>query len=220
MLIGHTHWDHIQGLPFFTPLYLPHNRFVIYGVHGTTRGLSEVLGEQMSPPYFPVDMKAMCSNPRIQELNGPLQLGEAKVSYHFLNHPGLTVGFRIETRTAAICYLSDHEPYGRLNQKGEFSVQEDDAVARFVRGADLLISEAQYTDEEYKFKRSWGHSTFTDVIGLAVKAEVRQLALFHHDPEHTDEMMDRFVAECQDFIRSRGYGLGCFGAQEGMSLIF
>lgn len=220
LLIGHTHWDHIQGLPFFTPLYMPQNRFSIHGVHGTLGTFPEVLDRQMSPSYFPVDMKSMCSNPDIRELNGPMQLGEARVSYHFLNHPGITVGFRIETPAATICYLSDHEPYGRLNQQGEFSAKEDDAVARFAQGADLLISEAQYTEEEYKFRRSWGHSTFTDVIGLAVKAEAKQLALFHHDPAHTDEMMDRFVGDCQNFISSRGFQLKCFGAQEGMALQF
>jgi phosphoribosyl 1,2-cyclic phosphodiesterase len=220
VLISHTHWDHIQGLPFFTPIYLPQNHFSIYGVHGTTEGFAEVLRGQMSHQYFPVDMKAMGSNPSIVELNGPLQLGEAKISYHYLNHPGITVGFRIETPAGTVCYLSDHEPYGRLNAKGEFSAKEDDAVARFVQGAYLLISEAQYTDEEYKSKRSWGHSTFEDVIGLAVKAEVKQLALFHHDPEHSDETMDGFVAGCQELISSRGYQIRCFGAQEGMALHF
>jgi phosphoribosyl 1,2-cyclic phosphodiesterase len=220
LLIGHTHWDHIQGLPFFTPLYMPQNRFSIYGTHGTLGTFADILRQQMSPSYFPVDMKAMGSNPQLLELNGPLQLGEAQVSYHFLNHPGITVGFRIQTAAVTVCYLSDHEPYGRLNAQGQFSEKEDDAVARFAQGADLLICEAQYTEEEYKFKRSWGHSTFTDVIGLAVKAEAKQLALFHHDPGHNDDMMDRFVGDCQNFISSRGFKLKCFGAQEGMALQF
>ncbi|MDD5657607.1 MAG: response regulator [Elusimicrobia bacterium] len=220
LLIGHTHWDHIQGLPFFAPIYMPQNRFTLYGVHGTTAGFAEALSGQMSPPYFPVDMKALRADLRIMELDGPIQLGAARVTYHYLNHPGITVGFRVETRSCVVCYLSDHEPYGRLNEKGDFSAKEDDDVARFVRGADVLISEAQYTDEEYKYRRSWGHSTFTDVIGLAAKAEVKRLALFHHDPEHNDEMMDRFLEGCRRCIESRGHRLECFGAQEGLRLDF
>ncbi|MDD5629486.1 MAG: response regulator, partial [Elusimicrobia bacterium] len=172
LFISHTHWDHIQGLPFFAPIYQPQNRFTIHGVHGTTEGFADVLRGQMSHQYFPVDMAAMSSHPDIVELEGPVQVGAAKVTYHFLNHPGIAVGFRIETPGAAVCYLSDHEPYGRVNAQGESSAKEDDAVAAFVRRASLLICEAQYTDEEYKTKRSWGHSTFADVIGLAAKAEV------------------------------------------------
>jgi phosphoribosyl 1,2-cyclic phosphodiesterase/CheY-like chemotaxis protein len=218
MLIGHTHWDHIQGIPFFTPMYLPQNRFSIYGVHGTTKTFEEVLQGQMQPTYFPVSMKEMPARVEINELSGPLQVGDTKITYHFLNHPGITIGFRIETKRGVICYISDHEPYGKLNNKGEFSVKEDHDVAAFVHGADLLISEAQYTEEEYRHKKSWGHSTFQDVLGLAALAEAKQLALFHHDPMHTDDMMDRFVAECRTHIEQRGQSMTVFGAQEGLTV--
>lgn len=218
IFIGHTHWDHIQGFPFFTPAYLPQNKISLYGVHGTSQSFADVLGGQMHPTYFPVGLRDMASKPRIHELSGPTQLGPVKITYHYLNHPGITVGFRIETQNWVVSYLSDHEPYGRLNNAGEFSTKEDDAVARFVWGSDILISEAQYTDEEYRLKKSWGHSTFTDVLGLAAKAEVKQLALFHHDPAHTDEMMDRYVEECRAHARKMDYEMSCFGAQEGMIL--
>lgn len=218
VLIGHTHWDHIQGLPFFTPAYLPNNRLTLYGVHGTTQPFSDVLAGQMAPAYFPVSMRDMLSKPRVVELEGPLKLGDLKITYHYLNHPGITVGFRIEAATWTVCYISDHEPYGKLNNKGEFSQKEDDAVARFVAGADILISEAQYTDEEYRVRRSWGHSTFTDVLGLAAKASVKQLVLFHHDPTHTDELMEKYLKECSAYARAQGFAMELEAAREGMVL--
>jgi phosphoribosyl 1,2-cyclic phosphodiesterase/CheY-like chemotaxis protein len=218
LFIGHTHWDHIQGFPFFAPAYLPQNKVSLYGVHGTTQGFSEVINGQMNPTYFPVGLRDMASKPRLNELSGPTQLGEVKLTYHYLNHPGITVGFRVETKNWVVSYISDHEPYGKLNNAGEFSAKEDDAVARFVWGSDILISEAQYTDEEYRTRKSWGHSTFSDVLGLAAKAQVKQLALFHHDPMHTDEMMDRYVAECQAHVKKMGYDMACYAAQEGMTL--
>lgn len=218
LFIGHTHWDHIQGFPFFTPAYLPQNRFWIYGVHGTTQSFEEVLKGQMSPTYFPVAMREMAARTDVVELSGPLRLGDVKITYHYLNHPGITVGFRFETREWTFCYISDHEPYGKLNNMGGYSAKEDEAIARFVHGADLLVSEAQYTEEEYKIKKTWGHSTFSDVIGLAVKAEVKKLALFHHDPAHNDDMMDKYVAECKDFVERHNHQIEVFGAQEGQTL--
>jgi phosphoribosyl 1,2-cyclic phosphodiesterase len=218
VFIGHTHWDHIQGIPFFVPMYLPQNKFSLYGVHGTTQTFEDVLRGQMHPTYFPVQMKEMAARVDVNELSGPVQIGDVKVSYHYLNHPGITVGFRFETRRGVICYISDHEPYGKLNNKGDFSAKEDRDVARFVHGADLLISEAQYTEEEYRHKKSWGHSTFQDVLGLAALAEVKQLALFHHDPAHTDEMMDRFVAECRAHVARQDQPITVFGAQEGLTV--
>ena len=220
VFIGHTHWDHIQGLPFFTPIYIPNNKFTIYGVHGTSQSFSDILSAQMSATYFPVAMKELASKIEVVELSRVTNLGPVKVSYHYLNHPGITVGYRIESKDWTVSYISDHEPYGKLNDRGDFSDKEDAAIAQFVSGSDLLICESQYTDEEYKLKRSWGHSTFTDVVNLAVKAQVKQLALFHHDPSHTDEMMDRFVGECEEQIKREGHKLDCFAAKEGMTVKF
>lgn len=218
LFIGHTHWDHIQGFPFFTPFYLPQNRFQIYGVHGTTQPFADVLAGQMNPTYFPVALKDMSARIEINELEGALDVAGVKVSYHYLNHPGITVGYRFETPEWSICYISDHEPYGRLNAKGELTDKEDAAVAKFAYGADILVSEAQYTDDEYKMKRSWGHSTFGDVLGLAAAAQVKKLVMFHHDPGHTDEMMDRFLAEARSEAARKGFAGEVLAAQEGASL--
>src|SRR3569832_2157164 len=139
LIIGHTHWDHIQGFPFFTPLYLPTSRFAVYGMHGTTRPFKDIMDGQMSSTYFPVSLKDMASKPSFHELNAPVMIGPVKVSYHFLNHPGITVGFRFEHEGKVVSYISDHEPYAKLNRTGDFAAQADAAVARFVEGSDLLI---------------------------------------------------------------------------------
>ncbi len=219
LFIGHTHWDHIQGLPFCAPFYMPGNRFRVYGAPGTTQGLEQVLAGQMAPAYFPVPMKQMAARLEFVELRQTADAGGVKVSTHYLNHPGVTLGFRFEGPGWTVCYISDHEPYGKLNQKGEFSAKEDEAVARFVRGADVLISEAQYTDDEYKTKRSWGHSTFSDVAALAAKAQVKKLLLFHHDPAHTDEMMDRFLEGCRKELSAVSSRVECEAAMEGTAIV-
>lgn len=137
------------------------------------------------------------------------------VTYHFLNHPGITVGYRFEYDGKVVSYISDHEPYGSLNVKGEFSEKDDTAIAKFVAGSDLLICEAQYTDVEYKMKRGWGHSTFADVLDLARKAGVKRMALFHHDPLHDDAKLDERLAESLALISSSKLAIDCFLTAEG-----
>ena len=216
LFIGHTHWDHIQGFPFFTPVFLPTSKISVYGMRGTTKPFYDIMAGQMSTTYFPVQMKDLASKPDFIELNAPVELGPVKVSYHFLNHPGMTVGYRFEHAGKVVAYISDHEPYGKLNPKGEFSDKEDALVAKFVSGADLLICEAQYTADEYKLKRGWGHSTFEDVLDLASKAEVKRMALFHHDPLHDDDKLDARLAESLAVLSSRKLAIECFAAREGM----
>ncbi len=215
LFIGHTHWDHIQGFPFFTPLFLPTTKFQVYGMHGTTQSFQEVMAGQMHSTYFPLQLKDLASKPEFIEMNGPLQAGPVKVTYHFLNHPGITVGYRFEYEGKVVSYISDHEPYGTLNAKGQFSDKEDTAIAKFIAGSDLMICEAQYTADEYKTKRGWGHSTFADVLDLAQKANVKRMALFHHDPQHDDAKLDARLTDSLALIFSRKLTIQCFAAKEG-----
>ncbi len=215
LFIGHTHWDHIQGFPFFTPLFLPTTKFEVYGMHGTTMPFQAVMIGQMHSTYFPVQVKDLASKPTFHEINGPVQAGPVRVTHQFLNHPGITVGYRFEYEGKAVSYISDHEPYGALNPKGEFSDKEDLAIARFVAGSDLLICEAQYTADEYKIKRGWGHAAFGDILDLAQKAEVKRMALFHHDPLHDDAKLDARLADSIALITSRKLAIECFAAKEG-----
>ena len=220
VFIGHTHWDHIQGFPFFSPLFLPSAKIKVHGVHGTTKSFLDIISGQMSSTYFPVQLKDLAAAPEFVEIGAPVMVGPVKVSFHYLNHPGITVGYRFEHDGKTVTYISDHEPYARLNAKGEFSDKEDAAVARFIEGSDLLICEAQYTADEYKVKRGWGHSTFEDVLDLAVKSGVRGLALFHHDPTHDDDAMDALEAECVRLAQACGTGLKVFAAREGQFVEF
>jgi phosphoribosyl 1,2-cyclic phosphodiesterase len=215
LFIGHTHWDHIQGFPFFTPLFLPTTKFQVYGMRGTTKTFQDVMAGQMHSTYFPLQLKDLGSKPEFHEINGPVHAGPVKVTHHFLNHPGVTVGYRFEYDGKIVSYISDHEPYGTLNVKGEFSDKEDANIARFVAGSDLLICEAQYTTDEYRMKRGWGHSTFVDVLDLARSAGVKRMALFHHDPTHDDAKLDERLVESLALISSRKLSIECFAAKEG-----
>ncbi|MEE8425207.1 MAG: MBL fold metallo-hydrolase, partial [Elusimicrobiota bacterium] len=214
IFVGHTHWDHIQGFPFFTPLYSPQNHFSVYSVRGAGKSLERVFRGQMAADYFPVPLKSLSSQLQFIELEEAVKIGEAKVSYYFLNHPGVSIGFRFDYRGKRISYLSDHETFSRLGGASEHNKRQDDGVAEFAKDSDILICEAQYDEKEYESKKGWGHSTFNDVVDRALQAEAKHLILFHHDPEHTDEIMDAYVAECNERIRSAGSLMRCTGAQE------
>jgi len=218
IFVGHTHWDHIQGFPFFAPAFNPSNEFAIYSLHGAEKPLDKVFRGQMDSDYFPVLLSDMKAHLEFCELESEVHLGETQVSYIFLNHPGLAVGFRISFAGRSLVYISDHENYGRLAPGGPSPNPMDLEIARFAENADLLISEAQYTEEEYAQKKGWGHSTFLDALERAAQAKVKRLAIFHHDPSHDDEFLDGILEFCQKTIADRNYTFSCFLAQEGTSI--
>ena len=218
IFVGHTHWDHIQGFPFFAPAFNPANEFTIYSLHGAEKPLDKVFRGQMDSDYFPVLLNEMKAKLSFCELESDVHLGEITVSFIFLNHPGLAVGFRISFAGRSLVYLSDHETFGRLSPQGLSPNPSDVEIERFAENADLLISEAQYTEEEYAQKKGWGHSTFLDALERAARAKVKRLAIFHHDPSHDDAFLDRIQEFCEKTITDRNYAFSCFLAQEGTTI--
>ena len=218
IFVGHTHWDHIQGFPFFAPAYNPANEFTIYSLHGAEKPLQKVFRGQMDSDYFPVLLSEMKATLNFCELESAVQIGEIQVSFIYLNHPGLAVGFRITFAGRTLVYLSDHETYGRMSPQGSGPNPLDTEIERFAENADLLISEAQYTEEEYVQKKGWGHSTFLDALERAARAKVKRLAIFHHDPAHDDAFMDGIQEFCEKTIADRNYTFSCQVAQEGTAV--
>lgn len=213
ILLTHTHWDHIQGFPFFAPLFVQGNHFDVYGPEGCNLSLHDVLSGQMEHHYFPVELDQLAARITYQDLvEGTHEIAGLKIAAQRMNHPSPTLGYRIENRGVAVCYLSDHEPFSesvwRKGAKhGHFeSILDagDRRHAEYMQGADVLIHEAQYTPEEYPAKRSWGHSTYAYVVELAAVAGVRHLFLSHHDPSHDDA----FVANIEQRARRLAQDLG------------
>ena len=196
ILISHTHWDHIQGIPFFDPLFVCGNEWDIYGPRGLRESLREALAGQMQYIYFPVSLDQCGANIRYHDLmEGSFTIGDIRVSARYLNHPALTLGYRLQVDGATLMYACDHEPHSRRLALGAGKITgEDLRHAEFMERADLLIHDAQYTAEEYPEKIGWGHSPVEYVLKLAAHARVKRVALTHHDPRRDDDAIERLVA--------------------------
>jgi CheY-like chemotaxis protein/glyoxylase-like metal-dependent hydrolase (beta-lactamase superfamily II) len=223
LLISHTHWDHIQGFPFFTPLFIPGSEWDIYAPRGLGHDVAGALAGQMQYRYFPVNLEQLGATIHYHDLvEGELMLGGIRVVAHYLNHPAVALGYRLEADGSSLVYATDHEPHVvEPNQRPpEFgSVDhvhaQDAAHVGFLAGADLLIHDSQYTEEEYAKKVGWGHSPVERVVDYALMARVKRLALFHYDPLRDDDQVDALVAACQ--ARAAGK-IEVFGAAEGQAL--
>lgn len=218
ILISHTHWDHIQGLPFFAPLFAQGNEWHIYGPRGLNQSLRDVLAGQMEFAYFPVALNAFAAKVHYHEVvEGGFSIGDVRIATQYLNHPALTVGYRIEADGATLVYASDHEPHNTDAGEGIAPEVEGGDVGHieFIRDADLLIHDAQYTAAEYPTKIGWGHSTIEYVIDMAVAADVRQVALFHHDPSRSDDALDGLIKKARERAEKAGSPLVVTGAAEG-----
>ncbi len=234
--LSHTHWDHIMGFPYFTPIYIPGTKMAVHGpVSYEDDPLKDVVGGQMKYRYFPINVGELASDieyGRVRE-EPDMDLGDGLLlTTKFLNHPITALGYRFEYKGKVICTCYDHEPYRNLfitdpehpeydeamALEGEEVAHEQNlAIEEFFKGADLLVHDAQYTGAEYKDRINWGHSTFEHAIGAANRAGVKKMALFHHDPDRTDDQIDEMA---KTYCEPGKYGdTEIFFAVEGSEII-
>jgi len=204
ILLTHTHWDHINGFPFFIPAYDPTRSLHIMAGHlSGGESIQNVLATQMDNPMFPVPLSAMQAEMVFQDFEAGASFDvydDLHVRTAPLNHPNGATGFRIEHKGSSVCYVSDteHVP-GELDQN----------ILNLIEGADLVIYDSTYTEEEFVTKIGWGHSTWNEGVKLCREAGAKSMAIFHHDPEHTDEFMDKLGEE------AKAVWDGSFVAREG-----
>ncbi len=232
ILISHTHWDHIQGFPFFGPAYSPTNKLRILGYESAVGGLRTALFEQMETAYFPISLSQMAGRVVFEELEDmKFQIGPVAVQSVFSNHPGICLAYRLTTPGGVVVYMCDHEVYlrqERLTQEKadkpnaaaiEFARREDEKIARFIGPADVLICDSQYDEEEYPSRLGWGHTCMDDTVALALQSGVKRLCLFHHDPDHDDTKIEAMVAHAKELVKKSGKKLEVDAAREGQEIV-
>jgi phosphoribosyl 1,2-cyclic phosphodiesterase len=210
LLISHTHWDHIQGLPFFGPIYEPRCRLRVCSGEGARKSLVSALAGQMESTYFPVPFARLSSNIEIEELQDfNFTIGHTLVRAHRANHPGFCVGYRLFSPDGVVCFFPDTEPRPGGN---------DLEMIEFIRDADVLILDSQYDRAEYAAHTGWGHGCVEDSVTLALAAGVKKLVLFHHDPDHSDQKIDEFLRHARQLVTQQKGKLKVVAAREGLVL--
>jgi phosphoribosyl 1,2-cyclic phosphodiesterase len=207
ILLSHTHWDHMNGFPFFAPAYDPKCDITIKAGHLIDQGgLKRVLSDQMTQPMFPVPLEAMNSRMSIEDFRTGenLSMGDGiEIKTAMLNHPNGATGYRIEHDGRSLCYITDTE---------HVPGKPDKNILNLIEGADLVIYDSTYTEEEFPAKVGWGHSTWNEGVKLCRSAGAGSMAIFHHDPDHEDDFMDKLETE------ARGEWNNVFAAREQMEV--
>jgi phosphoribosyl 1,2-cyclic phosphodiesterase len=215
IFLTHFHWDHIQGFPFFPPLYRPGIELKIVAPRQEGLDARSLLAGQMGPVYFPVPFGLVAATLSFDHVGEePWEVGGVVLRALRVRHPSNVVGYRVEVGGRVVCYVPDNDLEGDGYGVGPGWRR---AMTEFVRDADLLVHDAMYTEDEYAAREGWGHSTFRQALRLAEEAGVRRLLFFHHDPERSDEELDGIVGRVRDEALARGCGVAMEAAAEGFA---
>lgn len=213
IFISHPHWDHINSLPFFAPLYIPGNDYEILGPMHGSMGIERLVSAQMDGAYFPITVREFGARVTYRDLReGTYDVGGLSVSTMLLSHPGYCLGYRVDYAGRSFSYITDNEMF--LPDADYYAPDYMDNLAAFVRGTDVLVTDATYTDTEYASKVGWGHSCLSQVVELACRAEVKGLYLFHHDPAQDDGAIDAKLEAARGMLEARGADIRCHAPAE------
>ena len=214
LIFTHFHWDHIVGFPFFKPLFYKSTRINIYGCPNNQRTLEETLSNTMTDPYFPVEYRDIPSSLSFTNIcSEPFKLGPLNVETIPLSHPNGGLGLKFIENGKTFIFLTDNE----LGYTHPGGMQFDDYV-NFCRGADFLIHDAEFTREEYKKTKQWGHSTYIDAVELAIQSNVKQFGLFHHNQDRNDENIEKLVKHSNQIINDKNSAVDCFAVEDKMEI--
>lgn len=216
IFLTHFHWDHIQGFPFFAPLYDPEDTITVVGPKQRDSDVENLFAGQMGPIYFPVPFSVVAAVMEFEHLNGgSYEVGDTVLDVMRVKHPSFVIGYRIKVGGQTICFIPDNEMEGAGYEVGD---GWDQRIRDFVADADLLIHDAMYTEDEYRARVGWGHSTYEQAVRLAEEGGAKRLLLVHHDPTRSDDELDDIVARLRDAATARGSGLDLDAAAEGVEI--
>ena len=218
IFISHTHWDHINTIPFFSPLYTRGNQIEVFGPYQGDLTIERAIAAQMESVYFPVTIREFGARLVFRDLREEsLDFGSVRIDTILLKHPGYCLGYRLSWHGRVVCYITDNELYLRTDPRYDPTYVE--RLANFVRGADLLITDTTYRDHEYASKVDWGHSCVSEVADLAARAKVKRLHLFHHDPDQSDDDIDLKLKETREALVRLGSNVLCEAPSEDSKLV-